>query len=384
MTRKKRIGIIGAGASGIACALFLKEKLDDTEVIIFEKNDRIAKKILKTGNGKCNLSNKNLDSTYYCSDFVEYSLNHFTNKQCVQFFRRMGIWTKYDEEGRMYPYSEKANTVVDGFLQALNEKEISFQTNYYVNHIKSADRFLVYSDTYQVENVDFLVFAMGSAASEKEECNYSLLTDMGHTFDNINPGLTSFITSTNTKPLAGIRIKAKVKLLKNDVLIQETVGEVLFKDQGLSGIAIMDLSNYYEKDSYVELDIAYDQVEEELTEFLSHDLEKRVFGLFPKMIAMDILKRTVTKNIAEVIYQIHHYRFDILHTAGMQQAQIAVGGLKKDEINPYTMESNKISNVYVIGELLGVGGKCGGYNLHFAWASGFVAAQDIIHKIKGE
>lgn len=376
-----KIVIVGGGAAGIFCAINIKTKLKDkVDVTILERQNRIGKKILVTGNGKCNLTNMNLTYKDYNSDFVYDALNGFSPQDCIAFFKEIGLMTRVDEEGRVYPYSEKANSVLDCFLKAIDDLGINVITDYEVNHIKKTDEFLVYSKDYRILNFDALVMATGGRAGINFENNsYELLKYFNHKVSPLRPGLVALKSKDNIKPLSGLRVKAKAKILNSKKVLAETIGEILFKEQGLSGIAIFELSRFYEPNCRVSIDLAYDKSDDELHDFLKGNLEDRLNGLFPKMIAQEILKR----NKGNIIEVIRNFDFHITGTYDYSNAQLTIGGIDYHDVNPFTYESLLVKNLYIIGEVLNIDGACGGFNLHFAWASAAMCSQDIYHKIMG-
>jgi predicted Rossmann fold flavoprotein len=377
----KKVVIIGGGASGIFCAIAIKmNSKEEVSVTILEAQNRIGKKILVTGNGKCNLTNLDINESHYNTDLVHWAIDTFDPQTCVKYFEGLGLMTRVDEAGRVYPYSEKATTVLDVLMRELERLDIQVITEYEVSHIKKTDLFLVYSKDYRVLNFDYLVMATGGVANINfENAGYKILSDLGHSLTDLSPGLVALKTKENLKPLSGIRVKAKATIINNNQVLASTVGEILFKENGLSGIAIFELSRFHVKGCKVVLDLAYDKSESEIQTFLSKNsnLEDGLNGMFPKMISQDILKRN-GKKVVEVI---KNYEFNVIDTYGFNNAQITVGGINNKEVNPFTYESFIIKDLYVIGEVLDVDGTCGGYNLHFAWASGYLAALDISKKI---
>ena len=374
-----KIAIVGGGASGLFCAINIKSKLKDkAEVTILERQNRVGKKILVTGNGKCNLTNLYLTYKDYNTGFVDAALQEFSPEDCVNYFKDLGIMTRVDEEGRVYPYSEKANSVLDCLLKRANELDIKIITEFEVSHIKKTDKFLVYTKEYRLINFDYLVMATGGKSAVNFENNsYNLITVFNHKITPLRPGLVALKAEENLKPLSGLRVKAKARIIDNSKVLAETVGEILFKDNGLSGIAIFELSRFYKPNCKVSLDLAYDKTDAELKEFLSKDVEDRLNGLFPKMIGLDLLKR----NKDNLIAVIRNYDFNITGTYDYTNAQITVGGIDYHDMNPFTYESLLVKDLYVIGEVLDIDGACGGYNLHFAWASAYLCSKDICDKI---
>ena len=382
----KKIAIVGGGASGIACAIKLKTLLGESaSVTILEKLPRIGKKILMTGNGKCNISNINLSEGFYNSEVVGEVLKEFDFLKCKEFFEDIGLMLRVDEAGRVYPYSEKATTVLDTLLRKLNQLDVNIITNYDVGEIKKTDKFLVYSNDYQVYNFDYLVMATGGQASINGDYNgYELLERLGHTITNLRPGLVALKTKEDLKPLAGIRIKGRAKIIIDDKLVYETNGEILFKNEGLSGIAILELSRYFQPDAIISIDLVPDMSYRDLHKFFKPGIaiEDVIAGMFPKMVCIDILKKCNRVNEKNIIEVIKDYRFTVIDTYGFNNAQITVGGISINEINPFTLASLIVDDMYIIGEVADIDGTSGGYNLHYAWGSGVITANNIARIIK--
>lgn len=377
----KKVIIIGGGAAGIFSAINLKKTLGNlVDVTILEKQNRIGKKILMTGNGKCNISNLNILDKHYNTDLVDYCIKSFTPNNLIDYFYDLGLMLKSDDAGRLYPYSEKASNVLDLLISKLNELGVEIICDFDVNHVKSGNEFLVYSVDRRLLRSDYLIIATGGKASINFENNsYDLLSYFGHTITLLKPGLVALITKENVKSLSGLRVKGKVSITKNGRIVFETTGEILFKDNGLSGIAIFEASRFYNEGCKVFIDLAYDKTKEELENFIkkANSIEEGLNGILPKMISLDIMKRG--KNIVDTI---KNYEFNIIGTYDFNFAQITVGGVSLQEINPFTYESFKVRDLYAVGEVLDVDGTSGGYNLHFAWSSGYLASNDIINKIK--
>ncbi len=350
--------IVGGGASGVIAALKIK-KLSKKSVCILEQNDKIMKKILKTGNGKCNIYNHNIESKFY----NDFSL--FTEEvDLANEFEELGLLVKEDDMGRMYPYSESANNVVNVLLNALKDNNVEIRTNTLVKKIVKKNNFII-NDEIEADNV---IIATGSIAQERTN-GYELLKSLGHNITDLKPGLVSLVTKEKTNHLKGIRVKCK----ENNYNIS---GEVLFKENGLSGIISFDLSRYVGKNDILSFDLAPDYSEEYLIKYLKDNYEMRLLGLFPKMLASDILNRA-GKDIKKIVEMIKNYTFTVINRNGFDTAQITIGGVKVDELNT-DFSSKKVKGLYVTGEVIDVDGACGGYNLYFAWMSGILAAKSIV------
>ena len=371
-----KIGIIGGGAAGLFAAIAIKRKLSSVEVTILERQSKIGKKILSTGNGKCNISNLNASYKNYNNPLVDYALSEFDSKKCLDYFMELGLMTKSDEEGRCYPYSEKATSVVDVLVNNVEKLGIKVVTDFEVVHIKNLVNFYVYSKTYGLLHFDYLVVATGGKSGINfNNDSYRFLKDLGHTITELKPVLVPIMTKENNKSLSGIRVKANVRLLRDNKLVFQTSGEVLFKDDGLSGISILEVSRHSLPGDKISLDLVSDINEDVLKTFLSD--EEKLFGLVPKMVALEIIKRG-----KDYLKTVRDFSFTVKESYGFDNAQVTKGGVSMYEVNPITYESTIIPRLYLIGEVLDVDGDCGGYNLQFAWSSAYMAAKDIIKNVE--
>lgn len=379
--KNNKVAIIGGGASGIFCAIILKKLNKNLDVTIYEAQSKIGKKILQTGNGKCNLSNTNLTVNEYNTDLVKDLIKEFDSNKLIKILNEMGLMVRIDDEGRIYPYSEKATTVLDIFLKQLNDLKVNVITDCYINNIKYNNSYYTISDNNKNNyNCDYLIIATGGCSSINYNYNTNVLVNkLNHSVSDLFPSLCALKTKQNTKHLSGIRVKCKASIIVNGEVKHQTKGEVLFKDDGLSGIAIFILSKYYEKNKncVVSLDLFDALTKDELNNKLYNNdsLENNLLGYFPKMINYDIIKRASNKTIGEIIKD---YNFNIIDTYGFNNSQVTKGGVLLNEININTFQSKKCNNLYIIGEALDVDGSCGGFNLHFAWASAFKCANDIV------
>lgn len=379
---KKKLIIIGGGASGIACAIQMKKLNPDFQVTILEQNDRIGKKILKTGNGRCNISNSDICSSYYNnSSFVEQCFKKITLEDVILFFKEIGLLVKNDSSTRLYPYSESAKTVLEVFLYELNHLGIQVLCNQEVIKIEKEDKFIITSNSL-VFAADYVIVATGSMAQEKTK-GYQLLKYLGHNITILRPGLVALRTIENLRPLQGIRIKCQASIYNNNQLAHQEEGEILFKEQGLSGILALNLSRYVQENCKVYLDLFPNiiNIEEELREILKYkNINDALLGLLPKMVVYEVLKRS-SNSFTDIYQNLRALSFEINGDYGFEQAQIVLGGVNISEIN-YDFSSKLVEDLYIIGELLDVDGASGGYNLHFAWISGITAANSIFEKNK--
>lgn len=379
---KTRIGIIGGGASGLLLSILLKKKLPNIEVTVFEALDKVGKKLLQTGNGKGNISNINIQSIYY-NHSIDLTLNA---KDLRELFQDLGLITKVDNEGRVYPYSERASSILDIFLLNIKKYNVNIVTNCPIDKVKYEDKYILYKNKNIIYHCDYLVLATGGKASINFiNVGYNIAKDFGHSITDLYPSLVALKTKENTKSLAGIRVKCQASIFNDDTLKESTIGEVLFKEDGLSGIAIFILSRHYiDKHTRVVLDLCPEKSQKELDEaLLNTNIQESLIGYFPKMVNYDLINRLNSSN-KSIGYIIKNYDFTIIDTYGFKNAQVTRGGVALEEVNLNTNESLIQKNMYILGEALDVDGTCGGYNLHYAFTSAYNCYLDILKKIQGE
>lgn len=389
----KKVGIIGGGPSGIMAAIWLKKILNNNiDVTIFEKKDKIGKKILASGNGKCNLSNINLTQDCYNDSFISNVINNYSPSVLIDVFKTLGLLTTIDSSGRVYPITLSANSLLNVLLRNLNKYQVTVKTDSLVTKIDFDKKYILTCDQNQYY-FDYLILATGGTSASKLGSNgegYKLVKPFNIKVTKIYPGLVGLkVNQFQIKGLDGIRQKAKVTLLKNEKVIFNEEGEVQFKKDGVSGIVIMDASRYIKDDSQyqLKLDLLPSLSELEIINFLKEQLdnglEVALKGILPKMLSENIAEKgsdlkTITKLIKE-------FPLNIIGTYGFENSQVTLGGISLEEITP-SFELKKLTNCYAIGELINIDGKCGGYNLHYAFSSGIVVANHIINKelTKGE
>lgn len=373
--------IIGGGASGVLNALYLKKHNKDLKVTIIEKNERILKKILKTGSGRCNISNLDMDPKYYNNyKFIEELYSKIKPVDVGEFFKEMGLLFKQDHSTRLYPYSEAATTVVSTLVYELNKEGVEIITEEEVIEINKTNNFTVKTikNTYQA---DYIVVASGSIAQE-DSLMYSILGKLGHTNTKLTPGLVPLKVKEETKTLMGIKVKCDARVLDNGTEIFQEYGELLFRENSLSGVLVLNLSRYAKHGMTISLDLFPNepQIEEYILSFIEDkNIVDILSSLLPKMLATYIVK-LANNNVEEVLKVIRNLEFNVIADYGFKIAQITLGGININEINA-DFESKVISDLYIIGELLDIDGSSGGYNLHFAWASGMLSAKAILKKI---
>ncbi len=357
--------IIGGGASGVSCALNVKKDNPQLKVLILEQNDKVLKKVLKTGNGKCNIANEDISEEYYHNySFFSQWVNDFDVRE---YFKKLGLLIKSDEVGRLYPHSETSNSVVNILLHQLEKENVEVRTNFCVKKITKNRYFVI--EGKEIVRSRFLVLATGSIAQEKTN-SYELAEGFLHHITELKPGLVPLKVEENVKSLSGIRVKCIAQY--KDIMKS---GEILFKDEGISGILALELSRYVKKGDNVYFDLATDYSKEELTEFLkTNDLEVAVEGIVPKMLGKYLLK--ISNDPIELCNNLKRFTLKIKDSYDYSMAQIVCGGVKLEEMNN-DFSSKLVPRLYIIGEVLDVDGDCGGYNLYFAWLSAYVCSLSI-------
>lgn len=406
------IAVVGGGASGYAAAIsaariFVKQRRP-VRIAIIEKQTRSLKKLLATGNGRCNLSNINLSSSYYYGDrgFYDEVLSQ-RKSDTVSFFESLGLVCK-EEEGRIYPYSDTAASVVDVLRFEADDLGISLITDCEAEIVR------IYQGSFHIEcsmgneiKADKLIVATGGAGSPSlggARSGYSLLKQLGHRITPIYPSLVQLIVdSPFPRQLKGIRIKGKVSLEFDGELQRELFGEVLFTEYGLSGIAIMQISRQVaevyrlkeDKAIVVSIDLMFDYDEQKvfvllarrIKDYPQRSLDHIFTGILHKRIGQALLKYadigpvnrkidTLTrKELQQLTEACKRFTFRVVDTQGFSSAQSTAGGAQTDDFER-TLESKISKGLYACGEILDVDGDCGGYNLDWAWTSGRIAGEN--------
>lgn len=363
-----RVIIIGAGASGLACAIKLKQNNKNTDVCILERLEYPGKKILATGNGRCNITNT--------------AAEHY--REVKSFFESLGLMLKELEEGRVYPYSLKAETALSILLDECKKQDIKIITDCTAQFVvKTENGFLIKTSKGDLK-ADFVVAAAGGKAQSalgSDGSGYTLLKPFGHSITPLSPALVQ-LTSSSKYPRAikGTRTRCGIKILINGREEASEYGEVLFTDYGLSGIAVMNVSAAVSKafaggekpKCLAVLDLIPELTEKEALEHI------KKFGNLKGILGTKLDAITEKQSGGDHELQaraVKGWRLIITGTKGYDYAQITCGGIPMSEVEDF--ESKKTKGLYICGELLDRQFKCGGFNLDFAWHSGIAAADKI-------
>lgn len=383
--------IIGAGASGIVTAINAKN--ENNRVILLEKNDRIGKKLLATGNGRCNYTNMNLSEKNYSSpDFVKRTLEDFTNEDLINYFRILGLESTLDGN-RVYPISLKANSVLNILIYWLEKKGIEVKTKSQVKEIKKTKKGYEVITNEETLRADIVVAAFGGKAmpaSGSDGVSFEILKKMGIRVTDLKPALTQLkLDSKYLKHLSGTKVIGRARLLRGEKVIDEREGEILFTNYGISGPPILDISVNTKEGDVIEVPLinnlkkdSIDMVYNRYYMFPDFSLEEFLMGLVDKKFihyivdSLDMDKNTAMNMISmgdfeKIICLLLKSRFKVTGNTGFKNAQVTRGGVSLDEVSPENYEAKKYKDLYIIGEALDIDGDCGGYNLHFAFGCGY-------------
>ena len=374
----RKIVIVGAGASGVYLSVLLKQKYPQDDFIVLEQNQSPLKKLLATGNGRCNLSNQNMDQQYYDSDNLDIVQSIIQDFDMVSQMKEIGLYCLYQGH-LLYPKSEQALSVKNVLMQRAQEAGVLFLYEQEVYRIECQNQYRIVTSK-QTFHADIVILAMGSEAgklSGMNESRYHILKQLQLKVIEPVPSLVQFYTSPVLKALKGVRVKGTFSLMENDKCIHQEKGELLFTDYGVSGIAVMQLSSFYKKHHQYQLYIDFfDELSHnQLCQYLSQQSSLFLEGMLNHKIASYFLKYQDFP-IQKLAFLLKHYRLDIQGIREAQYAQVMKGGLSLEDVT-YDLELKKYPSMFAIGEILNVAGMCGGYNLHFALASAYRVAQAI-------
>ncbi len=395
------IVVIGAGASGLSCAISLARRGFDVTVV--EKMSSNGKKILVTGNGKCNYWNEDFDNNHFYSNHMDFinSINTLENRQFVlEFFDSIGVVPTI-KNGYYYPMSMQASSIRDILLVEANKLGIKFINDFKVIDIKKInEKFFIVSDSGEIIS-NKVVLACGSYSYYKDKTNvYDICQRLGHNIFPVLPSLVQLVGNDSFyKKWDGVRSSASVSLLVDDQLIKNDIGEIMLTEYGISGICVFNLSGYANRALYQKkkvkvsinflpnIDDLYSFFEER-SKHINYSLYEFLIGLLNNKLVDLILEKSdlnrkkcwndlnsVEKN--NLVKNINSFEVNIISSKSFDNSQVCTGGVDTSEVNPFTMESKICKDLYIIGEMLDVDGECGGYNLGFAWISGLIAGRSV-------
>ena len=393
------VGIIGGGASGMAAALAAAEN-ESVQIVLMERQARVGRKLLATGNGRCNLTNLHaMEQGYHGEDaaFVDCALEKYSVKNTLSWFRNMGLLTVAEESGRVYPYSDQANSVVDVLRFALDKSNIELKTGFEVAKVRKVGNQFHVSSAEETVTCDKLIIACGGLAGTKlggSMSGYKLLSKFGHRSTKLRPALVQIKTGWGgIAGLKGVRANCNVKILRDGVIFAESTGEIQFTEYGVSGPVIFEVSRDVCQDregwscvlDFLPQLTANEILEElkqrrvgklpteELFTGILHNRLGRVLTKVAGIRAMQAVAELTDEELNAVCKIAKEFELSLTETLGMDSAQVTAGGVETKGFDAATMESKLVPGLYACGEVLDIDGDCGGYNLQWAWSSGRLA-----------
>ena len=390
----KKLAIIGAGASGLCAAIEAKKSNPQIQITIFEKMQKAGKKILATGNGRCNFTNSELSLKHFYGnkEFLENILSS-DYADIEDFFKNLGVLS-YKEDGRIYPRSQQASTIKDALLKSVENNNVTIKTDSQINKIiKDKKGFMINGESF-----DGVILCGGGKSASVHGSDgscYKLADSLGHTLTPLHPALCGLVISDkNLNLLKGVRAECIANLYCGNKLLGSEYGEIQFTDKAISGIPVMNLSHLCEnrKNLKINLDLCSEIDERDLFNHIKHsannlqnvEFETILNGIVNLKLGFAVMNRSGIKpltkctsvkdfQIKEAVKQLKKFEINISSAKGFENAQVTKGGVNTKEVSPITMMSKKTDGLFFCGEILDIYGDCGGYNLHLAFTTGRIA-----------
>ncbi|MCF6173894.1 MAG: NAD(P)/FAD-dependent oxidoreductase [Campylobacteraceae bacterium] len=393
------VAIVGAGASGLIAAIVAARA--GKKVEIYEKNSKIGKKILATGNGRCNITNQTIKTSNYHGlnpKFVNIAIDRFNSLVCKKFFAELGLELDEVQNGRLYPKSLQSSSVTELLGYECERVGVQILLNQEVQSItKKNKKFVLLSENQKIHVTSVLIATGGLAMPTlgASDSGYRFAKNFGHTIVPTFASLVQLETKEDFKSISGVKLQGRIEVYEDKNHASFGSGDILFTNYGISGSAILDVSRVVNKtlQNSTEVNVKLDLLSEYSKEQLKNELLKRAKKSNGKSVSLwlngfinsklatflskdlrvqnaDDLK---TKDIINLVYKLKNFKVTVTGSRGFKSAEVTAGGVKTDEINPNTMESKLQKNLYFSGEVLDIDADCGGYNLHWAWASGYSA-----------
>lgn len=393
----KKLAIIGAGASGLCAAIEAKKANPNLDITIFERMQKSGKKILATGNGRCNFTNDDLSlKHFYGSDDFLKNILSSDFSDIKEFFKNLGVLS-YEEDSRIYPRSQQASTIKEALLNAVESESTTIKTDCHINQIqKSKNGFSVNREYFDC----VIICGGGKAASVhgSDGSCYKLAEAFGHTLMPLYPALCGLvINDKDLNLLKGVRAESEARLYSGNNLLGSESGEIQFTDKAISGIPVMNLSHLCEnkKDLKICLDLCteinekdlFNHINQAIKNSLNTEFETVLNGIVNLKLGFAVMNRSGIKpqtkchsikvfQIKETVKQLKNFEINIKSAKGFDNAQVTKGGINTNEVSPATMMSKKAEGLFLCGEILDIHGDCGGYNLHLAFTTGRIAGNN--------
>ena len=398
-----KVFIIGGGAAGMMAALSAADD-PNNNITVLERQNRVGKKLLATGNGRCNLTNLHAGEAHYHGlhpEFVRSAMARFDVEKTLAYFRSLGLYTVAEESGKVYPLSDQANSVVDTLRFALEQRGINVITGCDVLSISKKAKGYQIETTGEKYFADKLIITTGGCAGKGlggTRSGYRLLGSMGHTATELRPALVQIKTvAEQVRALKGVRADCTITLKVDGHVHAQSSGEIQFTDFGVSGpvafelsrsvstedgekVLLLDLMRNYSEDDLITA------LEERCLRFPQMLAENLLCGMLNTRLGLQVLKRTEidlktpiselnSTDVRTLAHLLKYLSFTVEGVLGMEHAQVTAGGIVTGEFRADTLESRKNPGLFAAGEVLDIDGDCGGYNLQWAWSSGYVAGK---------
>ena len=404
-TIKVYTAIIGGGASGLMCACVASKTNPDKKIIVIERDNRVGKKILVSGNGRCNLSNlttciKNYNNSF--DDGINFLLEDYPPSKVIDYFSSIGLLTMRDFENRVYPLSKQASAVLSVLRNELKRNKVQELCDTEVIDIskhKGGYKLRCSDKTIIAEKVVIATGGKNNYAQKVVGNTYAVAQSLGHKVTSLSPSLSPVKVKSNViKSLKGIRAQGSVSAVVNNKPLKSEQGEIQFGADCLSGICVFNLSRILNREKNAKIilkllpDYSFLEIKEMLNKRISlinNDSVQDIFtGLFHKNIGIALLKESkidTNKKANELskaetnalANTVNEWVFETIPSNDFSTAQVTAGGVSCSEINPNTFESKKAKGVYICGEAIDVDGDCGGFNLQFAFSSGMCVGEQL-------
>lgn len=403
----KRVIVIGGGAAGMMASIIAKR--NGANVILLERNDRVGKKILATGNGRCNYTNIHVDVSNYHgknSKFVYSPLSQMNVEMTINFFERLGITPAIEEGGKVFPLSFQASSVLDVLRLEMEDLGVKVITNAFVTDIiKKKEKFIITLKDKRNFTGDKVILCPGGKAAPftgSDGNGYNLVKKLGHSIVDVFPGLVQLkLDKGYLNQIAGVKVIGTAGIYSNGKMIRQDRGDILFTNYGISGPPILQLSRKAlellnkGKKPILKVTIIDTKSKEEIVDYLKmrftymqkRSIETSLIGLVNKRLIPIILKEVNIdrkKQVAEISNEeidklaniLVDWKFKITGSQSYRDAQVTAGGISTEEIDGTTMESKLVKGLYFAGEIIDIDGDCGGFNLQWAWSSAYVAGKN--------
>ncbi|MCR4585098.1 MAG: aminoacetone oxidase family FAD-binding enzyme [Lachnospiraceae bacterium] len=396
---KSDVLIAGGGMGGICAAIILSGA--GKKVTILERQERIGRKLMLTGSGKCNISNADMSAAHFLSDMPEKTgklIDAFGKDKAEEFLAELGI-RLCEKNGFLYPVTRQASSVMDALRFKLEENGADIVTDAFINKLEKKDKhFILHCEDGRSFTADKCILACGGSAGIYDEENrngYALAAAIGHRVYRPAPALVQLVCEEELKAIAGIRCDVGISLVEAGRTLAKQKGELQISAGMFSGIPVFQLSRYIKNFKNTELIIDFlpymtdeTEIRKRYRNLCSRELEKFFAGILNKNLAIFLIKREGLKpslktseldenEVLELIRAFKNQSFKLKNTNGFKNAQVSSGGIPLSEVSD-RLESRIIPGLYIIGEMLNVCGECGGYNLHFAMASAHAAAEGLL------